>query len=143
MMPLFTVVGGLAVFAWSARLYGRWAGLLSLALWVFCPNILAHARLVTSDACSTAMGVAATYVFWRYLHQPTWRRAVAAGVLLGVAQLSKFSMLLLYAVWPLLWLVHLVMVGRRRRPEIGARQSSARSIARGLLHGVAIVRSAS
>ena len=66
-MPLFSIVGGLAVFAWSRRLYGTLGGLLSLTLWVFCPNILAHARLVTSDLGSTALGVAATYVFWRYL----------------------------------------------------------------------------
>ena len=69
-MPLFSVVGGLAVFAWSRRLYGNLGGLLSLGLWVFCPNILAHARLVTSDVGATALGVAATYVFWRFLHQP-------------------------------------------------------------------------
>ncbi len=64
-MPLFSIVGGLAVFAWSRRLYGTLGGLLSLTLWVFCPNILAHARLVTSDVGSTALGVTATYVFWR------------------------------------------------------------------------------
>ena len=79
MMPLFSIVGGLVVFAWSRRLYGRLGGLLSLALWVFCPNILAHARLITSDVCSTALGVAATYVFWRYLHQPTWRSGRRGG----------------------------------------------------------------
>ena len=60
-MPLFSVLGGLVVFAWSRRLYGIWGGLLSLALWVFCPNVLAHARLITSDMGSTALGVAATY----------------------------------------------------------------------------------
>ena len=110
MMPLFSIIGGLVVFAWSRRLYGTWGGLLSLSLWVFCPNILAHARLVTSDVGSTAMGVAATYVFWRYLHQPNWRWAAAAGILLGLAQLTKFTMLLLYAVWPFLWLVRLLLV---------------------------------
>jgi 4-amino-4-deoxy-L-arabinose transferase-like glycosyltransferase len=109
-MPLFSVVGGLVVFAWSRRLYGTLGGLLSLALWVFCPNILAHARLVTSDVGATALGVAATYVFWRYLNQPGWRWATAAGVMLGLAQLTKFTMLLLYAVWPFLWLVRLVLV---------------------------------
>ena len=109
-MPLFSIIGGLAVFAWSRRLYGTLGGLLSLTLWVFCPNILAHARLITSDVGSTALGVAATYVFWRYLHQPSWRWAAAAGIMLGLAQLTKFTMLLLYAVWPFLWLVRLVLV---------------------------------
>jgi hypothetical protein len=130
-MSLFSIIGGLVVFAWSRRLYGTWGGLLSLTLWVFCPNILAHTRLITSDMCSTAMGVGATYVFWRYLHKPTWRWAIASGVALGVAQLSKFSMLILCAVWPFLWLVRsgLVVPG----------SGWVRVIGKGLLHGLAIV----
>jgi 4-amino-4-deoxy-L-arabinose transferase-like glycosyltransferase len=113
LMPLFSVVGGLAVFAWSRRLYGVWGGLLSLALWVFCPNILAHARLVTSDLGATAVGAAATYAFWRYLQEPSWKRAGIAGVFLGLAALTKFSMLILYAVWPFLWVVHLMLAVSR------------------------------
>ncbi len=109
MMPLFSLIGGLAVFAWSSRKYGVLGGLLSLTLWTFCPNVLAHARLVTSDLGSTALGVAATYAFWRYLQLPSWRKASAAGVLLGLAQLTKFTMIVLYAVWPFLWLVHLAL----------------------------------
>src|SRR5262249_46654885 len=58
-----------------------------------------------------------------------------AGLLLGIAQLSKFSMLLLYAVWPLLWVAHRAMVGRRD----ASGESARRTIARGLVHGLAIV----
>ena len=112
-MPLFSIVGGLVVFVWSRRLYGTWGGFLSLALWVFCPNVLAHARLITTDLGATALGVAATYLFWRYLQKPSWLGAAAAGVVLGLAQLTKFSMLLLYAVWPFLWLARLVLVAPR------------------------------
>jgi 4-amino-4-deoxy-L-arabinose transferase-like glycosyltransferase len=131
MMPLFSLVGGLTVFAWSRRLYGSWGGLLSLALWVFCPNILAHARLVTSDLGATALGVAATYVFWRYLQEPAWKRAFLAGIALGLAALTKFSMVILYAVWPFLWLVHLgLAVPKGGRP---------RQIGRGLVGAVAII----
>jgi Dolichyl-phosphate-mannose-protein mannosyltransferase len=128
-MPLFSIVGGLAVFAWSRRLYGTLGGLLSLTLWAFCPNILAHARLITSDLGSTALGVAATYVFWRYLHQPGWRWAAAAGFMLGLAQLTKFTMLLLYAVWPFLWLVHLVFV----IPKAARASQMPRSFGQGLV----------
>ena len=123
-MPLFSMLGGLVVFDWSRRLYGDRGGLLSLCLWVFCPNILAHCRLITTDVGSTSLGVAATFVFWLYLRSPTWPKAVAAGVMLGLAELTKFSMLLLYAVWPLLWLVRLSLVGPRtqivRRAAMGA-----------------------
>jgi len=78
-MPLFATLGGLAVFAWSRSLYGPGGGLLALALWCLCPNILAHSRLVTSDVGATSLGVAATYLFWRYLKSPTWSRAGLAG----------------------------------------------------------------
>ena len=101
-MPLFTVLGGLVVFAWSSRLYGTGGGLLSLALWCLCPNILAHGRLVTGDGAATAIGAGATYLFWRYQKHPTWTRAALVGLALGVAQLTKFSMILLYGFWPLL-----------------------------------------
>jgi len=125
-MPLFSIVGALAVFAWSRRLYGNRGGLLSLCLWVFCPNILAHCRLITTDVGSTALGVAATFVFWLYLRSPSWTRAMAAGVLLGLAELTKFSMLVLYAVWPFLWLVRLILATPRaqvvRRAAVGAAQ---------------------
>ena len=93
-MPLFSMLGGLVVFDWSRRLYGNRGGLLSLCLWVFCPNILAHCRLITTDVGSTALGVAATFVFWLYLRSPSWPKAMAAGVMLGLAELTKFSMLL-------------------------------------------------
>jgi hypothetical protein len=130
-MPLISIVGGLAVFAWSSRLYGSQGGLLSLCLWTFCPNILAHARLVTTDLGSTAIGVTATFVFWLFLRSPSWRMAAAAGVLLGLAQLTKFSMLLLYAVWPFLWLVRLLLT---TRPRAVVRQAFL-----GAVHGILIL----
>ena len=128
LMPLFSILGGLVVFAWSRRLYGNWAGLLSLALWVFCPNVLAHSRLITSDAASAALGVLATYVFWTYLRKPTWLLAAASGVLLGVAQLTKFSLLLLYAVWPFLWLAHLLLACPAREWLVRVCRGSAQGL---------------
>ncbi|MDQ3331008.1 MAG: hypothetical protein M3552_10185, partial [Planctomycetota bacterium] len=69
------------------------------------PNILAHAELITPDTAATAFGVGAGYAFWRWLKQPTWGRAGFAGVLLGFAQISKMSWLLLFGLWPALWMV--------------------------------------
>ncbi|MFO0909503.1 MAG: glycosyltransferase family 39 protein [Isosphaeraceae bacterium] len=114
-MPLFGAIGGLVVFLWSKRLYGPVAGLLSLALWTFCPNILAHTRLITTDAGATAIGALATYAFWRYLKKSTWRSASIAGLLLGIAQITKFTLLVLYGLWPALAMVGLVAGERMRR----------------------------
>ena len=102
-MPLFSILGGLVVFFWSRKLWGDFGGLFSLLLWCLCPNILAHSRLLTSDVPSASIGVAATFAFWRYVHDPKWSKAAIAGVVLGLAQLTKFSLLLLYAILPMIW----------------------------------------
>jgi Dolichyl-phosphate-mannose-protein mannosyltransferase len=108
-MPLFSVLGGLVVFAWSTRLYGSGAGLLSLALWCLCPNVLAHGRLITSDVAAASIGAGATYLFWRYQKSPTWTRVVLTGLALGLAQLTKFSLILLYGFWPALAILRFVL----------------------------------
>ncbi len=115
LMPLFSVVGGVVVFFWSKRLYGAGGGVLSLALWVLCPNVLAHARLVTTDMAATAFGVLATFVFRLYLKRPSWRLAALAGAAMGLAQLTKFSMVVLYGLWPILAAVQLTTSSEFRR----------------------------
>lgn len=126
LMPTFSVLCGWVVFAWSKRLFGAWGGLLSLSLWCFCPNVLAHARLVTTDIPATALGFAATWLFWRYLKAPDWRKALIAGLGLGLAEATKFSMLALFALWPILW----IFANAKRWPK---------ALGRGLAHGAAML----
>lgn len=129
-IPWFSVLGGLVVFAWSRRLYGVGGGLLSLALWCFCPNVLAHARLVTTDVGATALGVLATFTFWRWLKAPSVGRAGLSGFVLGLAILAKFSNLLLLGAWPLIWLAAEAASGRF--PPLGR-------LARALGHAVTLL----
>lgn len=118
LMPLFSIIGGLVVFFWSKRLYGAGGGVLSLTLWILCPNVLAHTRLVTTDLAATSLGVLATFVFWLYLKRPTMRLATLAGLALGIAQLSKFSLIVLYGLWPILAFVRLATYPEfRQRPK--------------------------
>jgi hypothetical protein len=102
----WSLLGGWLVYRWAGELYGKVAGLLGLALWCFGPNILAHAQLVTPDIPATVSGLAATYAFWRYLRSGTWSAALLAGLLLGIAQLTKFTLLILYPVWAMLGLLY-------------------------------------
>lgn len=102
-IPL-SLIGGLVCFFWARALYGDASGLLALTLWVFSPNLLAHGSFITPDAGATALAVAATWLFWRWLKRPTWGRAIAAGCLLGLAELTKFTLILFFGLWPCLWL---------------------------------------
>lgn len=91
-----TLLGGWYVYKWARTLYGELAGLLALTLWVTDPNVLTWGRLITTDMGATVLGFIATYTFWRYTRSPSWSGVVASGVLLGLAQLTKFTEVLLY-----------------------------------------------
>jgi len=110
----FSWVGALICFRWSKELYGTEAALLALLLWCFCPNVLAHAQLATPDIGATALGLAASYAFWHWLKAPTWHQSLLCGVLLGLAELTKFTWVILFALWPGLWLFRWLLTPFRR-----------------------------
>ncbi len=113
--PVWSLLGGLVVYAWGRDLYGRLGGLIGLVVWCFQPVILTFAHVVTPDIPSASAGVAASYAFRRYLRLGGRPRAAMAGLLLGMAELTKFTMVVLFVVWPLLWWLHEVHRGRAGR----------------------------
>ncbi|HEX2974134.1 MAG TPA: glycosyltransferase family 39 protein [Tepidisphaeraceae bacterium] len=102
----FALLGGYVCFAWAYELYGRSAGLLAQALWTFSPNVIAHGHLITPDMGATALGVAAAYVFWKWLGRPSWRFAIGAGLMLGLVELTKMTWVILFVLWPMLWIIY-------------------------------------
>lgn len=102
----FTLLGGYICYRWGKELYGPLAGVIALTLWTFCPNILAHGALITSDATATSLGLTACYTFWRWLKFPTWWHTLLSGVVLGIAELAKTTLIIFYPLWPLLWIVY-------------------------------------
>jgi len=100
----FNLIGAFFAYRWAKELYGSGAGFVTLILYVFEPNLLAHGELITPDGACTAFGILAGYTFWRWLKLPIWSRAFLAGGALGLAELSKMSWLILFGLWPLLWL---------------------------------------
>ena len=103
-VPL-SVIGGLVVFVWGRALYGDLAGLLSLALWSFSPNVLGNASMITPDAPAASLGVLAVYLFWRWLQQPSWLHAIASGLALGLVELTKSTWVILFGLLPVIWIV--------------------------------------
>jgi hypothetical protein len=103
-MVVLSVLGGWFVFLWSRALYGPVAGVVATSLWAMCPNVLGYSQIITPDMGAAAAMLIACYGYWRWLQRPMWTRAGIAGALLGVAQLTKFTALVLYPVWLILWL---------------------------------------
>ncbi len=102
MIVLLGVALGLVVFLWSRSLWGPWGGLLSVALFVLSPTMLAHARLVTTDLAAALGFALAVFALWRWTRHPDARRATLVGGAVGIALLAKHSALLLGPILALL-----------------------------------------
>lgn len=129
----FALLGAYCVWQWARDLYGNWAGLGAIALWMLSPNMLAWSATICPDAAAAALGVAAGYLFWRWLREPNWGNAVAAGVSLGLAQLAKLTWVVLFALWPLVWFLWR-LTGPKNLPSVrgmgqGAQLATALAIA--------------
>jgi len=105
-----SVVLGYFVFRWARELWGILAGLLALFLYVLDPNILAHSQLVTTDLGVACLIFVATYFLWRFLCQRRKRDLILAGALLGLAQATKLSALLLIPIFVVIVLVEAVFM---------------------------------
>jgi hypothetical protein len=99
---IFSVISALLlalyVLVWATQLYGKLAGILSLLLYVCCPNMMAHSQLVGTDVYSFLVMTATCYHAWRYGKTGSIKQLLFMALLLGIGQLTKQSLLMLYPV---------------------------------------------
>ncbi len=112
MTVLTALLLGVFIYRWSNELYGRRSAFLALFLFAFSPNLLAHARLITTEMPLTAFFFIYLYFFWKTLREPYWKYSIPAGIFLGMALLSKYSAILLL---PISLILVLVWLARHRR----------------------------
>jgi len=101
MIVAVSIFGAVILYLWAKQLYSKRAGIIALLLYCFSPNIIAHAKLSTTDLVTTVFILLSAYMFWQFLQYPGHGKAVLAGVSLGLALLSKYSALLIIPVYVL------------------------------------------
>lgn len=105
---LLALVLGWLLFSWTRKRFGFSAALLTLLLFAFSPTVLTHSRYVTTDL-GAAFGFFIGMVgFINFLEVPGKKNLLIAGLLFGLAQLLKFSLILLiplYVLMLLFWVI--------------------------------------
>ena len=92
---LISIILALLLFKWGRKRGGITTGIFAFLLFVFDPNILGHNHLVTTDI-AIAFGVSLAFYFLSdFLKNPTWKNVILFGIVLGIAQVIKFSAFLL------------------------------------------------
>jgi len=94
-MILILVLLGFYMYKWTKESFGNKAALLALFLFSFSPTLLTHGRYITTDL-GAALGITlATYYFLKVLKLPSKKNTTLAGIFFGIAELLKFSTILL------------------------------------------------
>ena len=92
---ILTLILIIFIYFWSKELIGRWWAYLPTFMLAISPAVLAHGHYVTTDLAA-ALGIfIATYYFVKLLIEPSQKHLIFAGLAFGLAQLMKFSAVLL------------------------------------------------
>jgi 4-amino-4-deoxy-L-arabinose transferase-like glycosyltransferase len=110
---LVTVLLGALVFLFTRKHWGPRAALFAVALFSLEPTVLAHGRVVQTDVPSALAFLVFSFAFYEYLKSASARRAALAGLALGFAAVTKFSMIALAPVLVIVFAVR--FTGARRR----------------------------
>ena len=102
---LLSIFFGWLIFSFIKKRYNDKIALMTLALFAFSPTVLAHSRFVTTDLAAAFgffIGIIGLVMF---LEKPTLKMAVIAGIFFGIAQLLKFSLILLIPIFLIIILI--------------------------------------
>jgi hypothetical protein len=58
------------------------------------------------DVPSAALAVTSVYFFWKWLKRPEMLESFIAGIILGLAELTKFTLLIFYPLFLIMWLLY-------------------------------------
>src|SRR2546423_969430 len=122
-VPVVVVPLLLAVAVWwfARTLFGELAGILAALLLLSEPNIIGNATLVQDDLAAALMLLVFVISLRHYFKQPTLRRAALLGSVLGLALLTKYSLVVLAPVCLLAMMAHAILLFARRRWPAGRR----------------------
>lgn len=115
-LPILLLAIGLGwvIYSFTKKHFGKRVAILATFLYALEPNILAHSRFVTTDLGIAAFNVFAFIGIWRWLKKPNWKNLLLAGGLFGLAQLAKFSAILLI---PFIGLMVVIWIITAKEPK--------------------------
>ena len=113
---LLTLLAGIFIYLTITIYLKRSFGLLGFLLFVFSPNILAHARLATVDTGLMMFMFGANYFLIKGFRSNRMHHFTCAGLMAGVAMLCKFTGLLIVPIFAVQFLIFCIFA--KQRPKL-------------------------
>ena len=109
---LFWVIGGIALFALVRKMTSVDGAMLALGYYLLLPFGIAITRSFLPEPLMVMWIILALFALYRWIESQTWKWTIAAGVLAGLAVLTK--VFAIYPLAPVIILVNLSAFGLRR-----------------------------
>ena len=101
----FSILGGWVCYRFGQELFGNASGMIAILLWCFSPLVLAYGYTIMPDVAGASLGITAMWFAWKWLRDFCYAEAIKFGIILGIAQLTKFTLLVIYPICILLLIV--------------------------------------
>ena len=98
MMVLASTLIGFLLFCYARSLWGYSGGLITLILYCFSPDVLAHGRLVTSDIIGAGAFILAVWSLHTLLKRIDLARIGFVGLSFGLLAVAKYSAVLMVPI---------------------------------------------
>jgi hypothetical protein len=115
---ILTLITIILIYVWSRGLLGKWWALLPAILFGLSPTVLAHGHYVTTDIGAAFGVLLVIFTFTKFLLKPTTANVIWVGLAFGIAQLMKFSNVLLIPYLVLLMIIFLIGAKLRKNLEV-------------------------
>jgi hypothetical protein len=109
-----SVLLGLLIFRWARQLYDDDTAFVCLLLYLLCPNFLAHSIFVSPDIFACFLLTLTFYYLWLFWIRKKTSHWILMSVASGLAQISKFSMIHIFILVPLVLLISCLVGGKLR-----------------------------
>lgn len=93
-------------FKYTTTLFCRSADSIALLILVFSPWVLGYSPLIIPDVFSALFALLSLYGFRLWLKEPHWDNVLLAGLILGLAELTKFTLIIFYPLFIGLWIIY-------------------------------------
>lgn len=121
---ILTLLTIILIYIWSRELLGVWWSLLPTLIFGLSPTVLAHGHYVTTDIAATFGTLLATFAFISFLLNQKASRLIAAGIALGIAELMKFSNILLIPFFAAITLIfYLAEIKREKDTNLNTKKT--------------------
>lgn len=120
-------LGGFVAYTWSASIFGRSGGMLTLWLWTFSPSLLAHGAYITPDAAATVFALVTVFLIWRWGVRKCHSSAILVGLSFGLAILTKLTLIILILPIASVAVLNVVTRKSKQKDQLGENSTSSRA----------------